>query len=140
MKDIILHTQKNLSFSRKIVNSLPAEIKKRLPKEIGIIAVSSKGSLKLNRRYRNKRKPANVLSFLYGRAYGEIILCPAIIKKDAKKQHNTQVFQMTWMVLHGMLHLARLHHEESKNIAQRVTRIENMILDIFFNTNKETKN
>lgn len=172
IKDMIFHTHKSLSFSKEIVNSLPSAIKKRLPGEITVIAVPLKESLKLNRRYRNKRKPANVLSFLYpalsytrkllirqqkviygskhhmgekrkggvyGQEYGEIILCPTIIKKDAKEQGNTQVFQMTWMVVHGMLHLAGLHHEKSKVMTQRVIRIENAVLDILFNTNKETK-
>lgn len=128
MKDIIVYTQPKLSYSKDIVNSLPAEIKKQLPKEIAVIAVSLKESLKLNRQYRHKRKPANVLSFLYGREYGEIILCPAIIKKDAKEQAHTQVFQMTWMVLHAMLHLAGLHHEKSRTVAERVTRLEEKIL------------
>ena len=139
MKNIIYPTQNNLSVLKEIVKYLPSAIKKQLPKEIAVIAISSQESLKLNRRYRHKRKPANVLSFLYGKEYGEIVLCSAIIKKDAKKQGNTEVFQMTWMVVHGMLHLAGLHHEKSNVIAQRTMRIENTVLDIFFNTSKEIR-
>ena len=106
-------------------------IAKRLPKEIVVIAVSSEESLRLNRRYLHKRKPTNVLSFLYGREYGEIILCPSVIRKEAKEQGNTQVFQMTWMVLHGMLHLAGLHHEKSHLMAKRVAHLEKKILAKF---------
>ena len=130
MKDTILHTNKSLSFSKETVKYLPLAIRKRLPKEITVIAVSPKESLRLNRRYRHKRKPADVLSFLYGREYGEIILCPAVIKKDAKKQGNTQVFQMTWMVVHGMLHLSGLHHERSRIITEKGERIEQEILSV----------
>ncbi len=130
MKDTILHTQKNLSFSKEIVKNLPPAIKKRLPKEIVVIAVSPRESLKLNRRYRHKRKPANVLSFLYGRDYGEIIICPSVIAQDAKKQGNAQIFQMTWMVAHGMLHLAGMHHERSHATAKKVEKIEQRILSI----------
>ncbi|MEK7074230.1 MAG: rRNA maturation RNase YbeY [Patescibacteria group bacterium] len=139
MTDTILHTPKNISFSREIVNNLPSAIKKQLPKEIAVIAVSPQESLKLNRQYRNKRKPANVLSFLYGQEYGEIIVCPSVIYNDAKKQNNTQVFQMTWMIVHGMLHLAGLHHEDSRIVAEEGERIENAILDILFNTSKEIR-
>ena len=128
----ILTTKKNLSFSKDIVKNLPADIRKRLPKEIAVIAVSEQESLKLNRRYRNKRKPTNVLSFLYGPAYGEIIVCPLVIAKDAKKQGNTKAFQMTWMVLHGMLHLAGLHHEKSEAMARRITHIEDAVLQKIF--------
>ena len=127
----IFTTQKSLSSSKDIVKNLPVDIQRRLPKEIVVIAVSEQESLKLNSRYRNKRKPTNVLSFLYGPAYGEIILCPLVIAKDAKKQGNTQVFQMTWMVLHGMLHLAGLHHEKSRVIAEKVERIEQEVLAAF---------
>lgn len=128
MKDIILHAKKNIAFPKDIVKHLPSEISKRLPKEIAVIAVSPEESLKLNRLYRNSRKPANVLSFLYGREYGEIIVCEAVIYKDAKKQGNTKVFQMTWMVLHGMLHLAGLHHEDSQVVAEKGERIEQEVL------------
>lgn len=128
MRNVILRTKKSLSFSKEIVKYLPLVIRKRLPKEVMIIGVSPKESLRLNRHYRHKQKPANVLSFLYGPAYGEIIICPSVIAKDAKKQGNTQVFQMTWMVVHGMLHLAGIHHEQSRAAAQRVEKIEHDVL------------
>lgn len=137
MKDIILHTKKSLSFSKEIVKHLPLAIKKRLPEEIAIIVVSSEESLKLNRRYRHKRKPANVLSFLYSSIYGEIIVCPSVIKTDAEKQGNTQVFQMTWMIVHGMLHLAGLHHEKSPATARRAEKIERAVLDTLDNASGE---
>lgn len=139
MKDVILHTQKSLSFSKEVVKYLPSAISKQLPKEITIITVSVKESLKLNRRYRNSRKPANVLSFLYGQEYGEIIICPSVIAQDAKKQRNTQLFQMTWMVLHGMLHLAGLHHEKSKVIAEMSERIEQEVLSATMNEKLKNK-
>ena len=128
----ILTTQENLSFSKEIVKNLPLAIRKRLPKEIAVIAVSPQESLKLNRRYRGKRMPTNVLSFLYGPEYGEIIICPAVIRREAKEQRNAQAFQMTWMIVHGMLHLAGLHHEKSRIIAEKVERIEQEVLAVFF--------
>ena len=133
MKNIILHSlEKSLSFSKEIVKKLPLGIRKRLPREIAVIAVSPQESLKLNRRYRNKRMPTNVLSFLYGPEYGEIIICPVIIRREAKEQRNAQAFQMTWMIVHGMLHLAGLHHEKSRIIAEKVERIEQEVLAVFF--------
>ena len=133
----ILTTQKSISFSKKIVKNLPLAIRKRLPREIAVIAVSPRESLRLNRTYRGKRKPTNVLSFLYGPEYGEIIICPAVIRKEAKTQGNAQLFQMTWMVLHGMLHLAGLHHEKSRIIAEKVERIEQGVLAAFLEKRKK---
>ena len=141
MKDpLIFTTQKSISFLKDIVKYLPINIKEQLPNEIGIITVSAQESLRLNRMFRSKRKPTNVLSFLYSREYGEIILCPEIIRKEAKQQGNTQVFQMTWMCVHGMLHLAGLHHEKSDAVARKITRIEDAILQKIFNSMRgETK-
>ena len=133
----ILTTQENISFSKEIVKHLPLAIRKRLPKEIAVIAVSPQESLKLNRRYRGKRAPTNVLSFLYGPEYGEIIICPAIIRREAKEQRSAQAFQMTWMIVHGMLHLAGLHHEKSARMAKRVERIEQGVLAVFLEKRKK---
>lgn len=65
---------------------------------------------------------------MYGRDYGEIIVCPEIISKDARKHGNTQVFQMTWMIVHGMLHIAGMHHEASARMENRVDATESRIL------------
>ena len=79
-------------------------------------------------RRRDKNNPANVLSFRYGSDYGEILVCPEVIRKEAEKQGNSSYYQMTWMILHGMLHLGGMHHEESGDIAKKTERIEKEIL------------
>ena len=86
----------------------------------------------LNRVYLKKGKLANVLSFRYGLDYGEILVCPEVIRREAKEQGNTYKYQMTWMILHGILHLAELHHEESKRVAQRVEALEKRVLHKLF--------
>ena len=157
-------TSKNLSFSKQIVKYLPQAVASRLPAEISVVAVSEKESRRLNRRYRGKNKPANVLSFLYtsmslssprkrgsreqktgfpiesgmtqnGKAvyiYGEIIVCPAVIRREAKAQKHSFDYQMTWMILHGMIHLAGVHHERSQLTTERVEILEKNILQRFF--------
>jgi len=132
MKETILHTSKNLSFARRIVKNLPQAVRRCLPAEIGIISVSAAESLRLNRRYRNKRTPANVLSFLYGKEYGEIIVCPAVIRREAKTQKHSFEYQMTWYILHGIIHLSGLHHEQSRATAQRAERLEKKIVYTIF--------
>ena len=90
--------------------------------------VSERESRKFNQKYRGKNKPANVLSFCYSKDYGEILVCPSVIRKEAKKQKNSYAYQMTWMILHGMLHLGGLHHEKSSALAKKAERIEKEIL------------
>lgn len=99
-----------------------------LPVEISVVSISEKESRLLNRRYRKKHKPANVLSFLYGPEYGEIIVCPSLIRREARKQGHTYQYQMTWMIVHGTIHLSGLHHERSRAAAERVEKLEQKIL------------
>lgn len=132
MKDIILHTPRNLSFSGQIVKHLPQTVRRQLPVKIAVVPVSVKKSASLNRRYRKKHKPANVLSFLYGPEYGEIIVCPSVVRHEARMQGHTYRYQMTWMVVHGTIHLSGLHHERSRAAAESVEELEQKILRIVF--------
>lgn len=122
------------SLEDQIVNLLPKTLQARLSKEIGVISVAPKESQKLNSIYRGKDKATNVLSFWYDDEYGEIILCSSVIRKEAKEQGNTYDYQMTWMLVHGIIHLAGLHHEESETIERRVARLEEQILQKFFHS------
>lgn len=132
MKELILHTPKNIAFAKDIVKYLPQAIWNGLPVEISVVSVSARESRALNRQYRKKNKATNVLSFYYGKEYGEIVICPAIIRAEAKKQKHSFHYQMTWMIAHGMIHLSGLHHEKSRDAEKRVARIENNILQTLF--------
>lgn len=117
---------------RVLNKKITGTLHKKLPHKIAVISISPQKSLILNRIYRRKNKPANVLSFRYGRDYGEILICPEVIRKEAKAAGNSYKYQMTWMVLHGMLHLAGRHHERSKAAADRVGKFEQKILSKIF--------
>lgn len=109
----------------------PVTIQNKLPAQIAVVSVSARESLELNCRYRKKCKPANVLSFLYDKEYGEIIVCPGLIRAEAKEQGHSFKYQMTWMIIHGMLHLAGVHHEQSVAVAKRAARLEEDVLRKF---------
>lgn len=140
MKETVLHASQNIAFSKEIVKNLPQAIAKRLPVEISVVSVSEKESAELNRRYREKDKTTNVLSFRYGKEYGEIIVCPAVVRREARRQKHTFRYQMTWMILHGMIHLSGLHHEQSPVAAKKTEAVEKRILDTIFNFNGSQHN
>ena len=117
---------------KTIKKLLPKAVIKKLPKEIIVKEVSKGESREINRKYRHKNKPANVLSFCYGKDYGEILVCPEVIRKEAKEQDNSYKYQMTWMILHGMLHLGGMHHEFSAKARNRFEKIEKVILARIF--------
>lgn len=124
---------------KKIVNSLPLYLQKRLPKNIEVIKISRSESQRLNRIYRKKDQPASVLSIRYSSDYGEVLLCPEIVRKEAQKQGNSYKHQMTWMVLHGMIHLAGIHHEGSRHLAGKVERLEASVLQKLTGKNSKFK-
>ena len=113
---------------RKIRSALPAALGRKLPRQIEIVPIREPEARRLNRRYRARRRAANVLSFRYGSDYGEILVCPQVIRRDAASTGNTYSYQLTWMVLHGMIHLAGLHHEKTRAVAAKVNRLERRIL------------
>jgi probable rRNA maturation factor len=125
-----------ISYYKYIVKYFPFSLKKQLPRKVAVVSISEKKSQALNKAYRKKDTPANVLSFLYGDDYGEILVCPAVIRREAKEQEHAYAYQMTWMILHGMIHLAGMHHERSKADAKRVENMERKILAQLFNQHR----
>jgi probable rRNA maturation factor len=125
-------------------------------KELSIAIVGAQKSKAFNKKYRNKEKAANVLSFPAGNDsipsearyhtvpgeveggkvgarevegyLGEIVLCPAEIKKDAKKYGMIFDRALAWMLIHGVLHLVGYDHHTSKQDTMRMEQKEDMYL------------
>ena len=114
--------------AKKIIRHIPKRVRAYLPQKIKVIAVSRKKSEQLNRRYRGKRKAANVLSFRYDPEYAELIICPEVIRRDAKKAGRPYRLEVKRMIAHGLLHLADLHHEESMPARKKFEQLERKIL------------
>lgn len=78
--------------------------------ELSIAFVKSSESRKYNVTYRQKDKATNVLSFPLSKNSGEIIIDPAVAKKEAPNFDMTQKKFLCFLVIHGMLHLKGLDH------------------------------
>lgn len=85
---------------------------------LSIATLSENESKKINKKYRDKNKPANVLSFPLSKTSGEILLCPNTIKKDTKKFGRTFPELLQFMVIHGMLHLKGMQHSSTMERAE----------------------
>lgn len=90
--------------SRAVNSILP---KNKAIGDFGLIFVSSKRIAELNKKYRGKNGPTNVLSF----DSGDVVICPSVVKKQAEKLGFTQKKWMTQLIVHGILHLAGYEHK-----------------------------
>ena len=88
--------------------------------DLSIAIVSPKESHRLNKTYRGKDKPTNILSFPLDKTSGEIVLDMTTSKKDAPNFDMTVSKFILFLVIHGMLHLkgydhgSRMEKEEKK--------------------------
>lgn len=82
-------------------------------KTVAIVFVRNKEIKALNRTYLKKNKATNILSFNYGVA-GELVLSPGVIRKDARATDRPFSEVLARLIIHGMLHLAGIHHERSR--------------------------
>jgi probable rRNA maturation factor len=97
-----------MRFASKIENIKKDILGKKYSLSVGL--VNEKKSQELNKKYRKKNKPTNVLSFSLRADMGEIILCESVIKKEAKLLGKKNDDWFIFLVIHGMLHLKGMEH------------------------------
>jgi probable rRNA maturation factor len=103
-------------------------------KEIAVQVVTPAAMRKLNRDYRGKDKPTNVLSFpstamagVLPQPLGDIVICPVVLKREAREQGKAERAHWAHLVVHGTLHLVGYDHEEDDD-ALRMERREVAVL------------
>ena len=76
----------------------------------------------LNKKYFNKKKPCNVLSFpdvltqfTQSGFLGDIIICGDVVKRESRKYNIDSDKRWAHMVVHSMLHLQGYNHILKKN-------------------------
>lgn len=89
--------------------------------EVSLLFTSDERVRELNRDYRGKNSPTNVLSFPYGdqprgdgapRVLGDIVLASGIIAEEARVQGKPLATHACHLIVHGMLHLLGFDHED----------------------------
>jgi probable rRNA maturation factor len=83
----------------------------------------------LNRVFRGKDRPTNVLTFVMSegrRLEGDLALCAPLIAREARAQKKSAAAHYAHLVVHGMLHLQGYDHEserEARVMERRETQI-----------------
>lgn len=108
------------------------------PAELSIRFVDAEEGLALNRQYRGKDYPTNVLTFAYneGEELGEddptqadIILCTDVLLREAEEQGKTVEEHAAHLVVHGVLHAQGYDHEHDEE-AEEMEQFERDIMEV----------
>lgn len=89
--------------------------------QVSLIVVDETGSQRLNKEFRNKDKPTNVLSFpmdmpaelaesVDSMMLGDLVVCAAVVEAEAQQQNKLVDAHWAHMIVHGMLHLQGYDH------------------------------
>ncbi|HSW13455.1 MAG TPA: rRNA maturation RNase YbeY, partial [Solimonas sp.] len=101
--------------------------------ELNIRIVGDAESRMLNRQYRGKDKPTNVLSFQgepeleSAPVIGDLVICAPVVAREAAEQGKALRAHWAHMVVHGCLHLLGHDHEQESE-AVRMEALETRIL------------
>ncbi len=104
--------------------------------EIVIRLVDEAESAELNRQYRHKQCPTNILSFPFEgpEGYetdllGDLVICVPLIAKEAEEQHKLSEHHWAHITIHGVLHLLGYDHIE-ENEAEEMETLEIKLLNM----------
>jgi len=104
--------------------------------QVSLIIVDEKESQRLNKEFRNKDKPTNVLSFpmdmpaelaesVDSLMLGDLVICAAVVEDEAQQQNKIPEAHWAHMLVHGMLHLQGYDHiEDSEAEAMEAKEIQ----------------
>ena len=95
--------------------------------EVTVRLVGAAEGRRLNLAYRGKDYATNVLTFAYGKDAGDIVICPAVVAREAAEQGKTLAQHFAHLTVHGILHMRGYDHEDAADAA-RMERAEKRIL------------
>jgi probable rRNA maturation factor len=100
------------------------------PESVTVQLISDDAMARLNRTYRKKQGPTDVLSFPANGAksdkdenyVGDIAISPQTARRNARRFSRALTVEMRILILHGMIHLAGFDHETDHGEMDRLER------------------
>jgi pyridoxine 5-phosphate synthase len=114
--------------------------------ELSILFVDDQGIARLNRVWRNKQGPTNVLAFpmttaedspMAGNLLGDIVISIETAAREAKKEGVSVQQRLDVLLVHGFLHLLGFDHERSKPENERMLKKERDLLKDIHNRRRK---
>jgi probable rRNA maturation factor len=102
--------------------------------ELSIVLVSDAQIRKLNKLYRNKDKPTDVLSFPIGEKVngwlilGDIVISVDTARRQAKELGHSLEEELKRLLVHGLVHLLGYDHELGGEEEKKFFELEEFVL------------
>jgi probable rRNA maturation factor len=130
---MIVNRQRRVPVATKPLEGFFERVRRELrfaPESVTIQLISDAAMARLNRSYRNKSGPTDVLSFPANGSkpnqnteyVGDIAISPESARRNARRFSRTLPAEMHILILHGMIHLAGLDHETDNGEMDRLER------------------
>ena len=101
------------------------------PAEIVVRVAGEAEARELNRKYRGKDYPTNVLTFDYTRepvVTADLVLCGPVVEREAREQGKTLQAHYAHLLVHGTLHAQGYDHETGEREALEMEALEILLL------------
>ncbi len=97
--------------------------------EITFVLVSGPQMKAINFEFRGKDYATDILSFspMSPESLGELILCPSVLKKQARQNGHSLDFELLYMFIHGILHLVGYDHERSLSEEKKMLSLQDRL-------------
>lgn len=130
----------NFAVDKRVFSTVAKKVllgENRETETISLAFVNKEEIRKLNKKFRRRNKPTDVLSFELKESFGtvqdkkylgEIIICPEVVKENAKKYKVSAKREMLKVFVHGILHLCGYDHERSDKEAEEMEERERRYL------------
>lgn len=88
--------------------------------EVSILLTGDERIQKLNKDYRRKDRPTDVLAFSQregelgdssGRLLGDVVVSVPTAERQARSEARSVLSEVTWLIAHGLLHLLGWDHD-----------------------------
>jgi probable rRNA maturation factor len=122
------------SFLAWLFKEIATDLKKEIPgepwknKDVGLVLVDEGEMTTLNKKFRNKMGPTDILSFEGAQDnLGELIVCRELIFSQAEEHELHESEELSYLLLHGVLHLLGYDHEAPDSDGEKMFAIQDKI-------------
>ncbi len=115
---MVLNRQRKIKIDKKPLLDLEKKLKQEFSenRDFSVVLVSDRKISQLNKKYRGKRGPTDVLSFEAGQDdyLGDIIISVETAKRQAEELGHCLERELKILMIHGFLHLLGYDHETDR--------------------------